>query len=182
MCRCFGTRDVFAFRLRGLVSSRTFITCERSWTSVRAALQGQERRAGMFTPIETSIGAILLHQATSNLLYQNGNVLGASGLLRQLFTAPTKETIAFFAGMAASYLPLKVLAPHLITKYPTVSMTLQTALLTMSIGALIGLGTKVSRRRQPRTRSSRRLNERRCQMAAHPDTCFAAFPVKVDGH
>ncbi|KAF2036396.1 YeeE/YedE family integral membrane protein-like protein [Setomelanomma holmii] len=98
----------------------------------------------MFTPVETSIGAILLHQATSTLLYQNGNILGASGFIRQLFTAPTKETIAFFAGMAASYLPLKVLAPQLITSYPAVPMTLQAALVAMGVGALIGLGTKMA--------------------------------------
>jgi hypothetical protein len=98
----------------------------------------------MFTPVETSIGAILLHQATSNLLYKNGNILGVSGLLRQLFTAPTKEAMAFFVGMAASYVPLKALAPQLITSYPLVPVTLQTALVTISMGALIGLGTKVS--------------------------------------
>jgi hypothetical protein len=98
----------------------------------------------MFTPVETSIGAVLLHQATSNLLYQNGNVLGVSGLLRQLFTAPAKESIAFFVGMATSSLPLKALAPQLLTSYPAVPMTVQTAFITISVGALIGLGTKVS--------------------------------------
>jgi hypothetical protein len=100
----------------------------------------------MFTPIETTIGAILLHQATSNLLYQNGHVLGASGFLRQLFNIPTKETMAFFVGMAASYLPLKVLAPQAMTSYPTASMTFQAAIATMGVGALIGLGTKVGSR------------------------------------
>jgi len=98
----------------------------------------------MFTPVETSIGAILLHQATSSLLYHNGSVLGMSGLLRQLLKSPTKETMAFIVGMAASYLPLKVMAPQLITNYPAVPMTLQMALVTMSMGALIGLGTKLS--------------------------------------
>jgi hypothetical protein len=103
-----------------------------------------DRETRMFTPIETSIGAVLLHQATSNLLYQNGNVLGASGLIRQLFSSPSRETLAFFAGMAASYLPLKSLAPQLLTSYPTAPMTLQASLATICVGALIGLGTKVS--------------------------------------
>ncbi|KAF2830092.1 YeeE/YedE family integral membrane protein-like protein [Ophiobolus disseminans] len=98
----------------------------------------------MFTPVETGIGAILLHQATSNLLYKNGNVLGVSGFLRQLFTSPTKETIAFFVGMAASYVPLKALTPHLITSYPAVPTTPQAALLTIGVGAIVGLGTKMS--------------------------------------
>jgi hypothetical protein len=97
----------------------------------------------MFTPVETSIGAILLHQATSNLLYQNGQILGISGLLRQLLSTPTKETTALFAGMAASYIPLNALVPQLVTTYPAVPMSVQTALITMGISALIGLGTKV---------------------------------------
>jgi len=97
----------------------------------------------MFTPVETSIGAVLLHQATSNLLYQNGNILGASGFLRQVLAAPTKETVAFFAGMAASYFPLKTFLPQLMTSYPTVPITVPAALATAAVGALIGLGTKV---------------------------------------
>jgi hypothetical protein len=97
----------------------------------------------MFTPVETSIGAILLHQATSNLLFQNGNVLGMSGFLRQLLSIPTKETIAFFTGMAASYLPLNALVPQLVTNYPVVPMSVQTAMFTLSVGVFIGLGTKV---------------------------------------
>jgi hypothetical protein len=111
---------------------------------VNEVVTGTNQETKMFTPVETSIGALLLHQATSNLLYQNGDILGASGLLRRLFTAPTKETMAFFAGMAASYLPLKALAPQLLTSYPAIPISLQTVLFTASVGALIGLGTKVS--------------------------------------
>ncbi|KAH6870341.1 YeeE/YedE family integral membrane protein [Alternaria rosae] len=98
----------------------------------------------MFTPIETSIGAFLLHQATSNQLYQNGDILGLSGYLRRLFSAPTKELLAFFTGMVASYVPLKALAPQLITEYPAVQISPQNALVTLAIGALIGCGTKMS--------------------------------------
>lgn len=97
----------------------------------------------MFTPVETSIGALLLHQATSVLLYQNGNVLGASGYMRQLFAAPTKGTLAFFAGMAMSLLPLKAFIPEVATKYPPVPATLQAALVTVGVGALVGWGSKV---------------------------------------
>lgn len=97
----------------------------------------------MFTPVETTIGAVLLHQATSNLLYQNGNILGMSGSLRQLLSAPTSETIAFFTGMAASYLPLNALAPQLITSYPPVLKTVQGFLVTLGVGIIVGWGTKV---------------------------------------
>ncbi|KAH7392585.1 YeeE/YedE family integral membrane protein-like protein [Pyrenochaeta sp. MPI-SDFR-AT-0127] len=98
----------------------------------------------MFTPVETSIGALLLHQATSNLLYQNGNILGVSGYIRQVFSTPTKESLAFFSGMAVSYLPLKALAPQLITSFPAMPMTLQAALMTIGVGLLVGWGTKTS--------------------------------------
>ncbi|KAK1913565.1 hypothetical protein P3342_005502 [Pyrenophora teres f. teres] len=98
----------------------------------------------MFTPIETTIGALLLHQASSNLLYQNGNILGVSGYLRQLFLTPTREQLAFFAGMAASYIPLKVVAPQLITSYPAMQMASPASIATVAIAALIGWGTKIS--------------------------------------
>ncbi|KAH7116838.1 YeeE/YedE family integral membrane protein [Dendryphion nanum] len=98
----------------------------------------------MFTPVETSIGALLLHQATSVLLYQNGNILGVSGYLRRLFSAPTKETLSFFAGMAASLLPLKIFLPELITNYPPIPSTAVAALVTIAVGVLVGYGTKMS--------------------------------------
>ncbi|KAJ6191730.1 YeeE/YedE family integral membrane protein [Bipolaris maydis] len=98
----------------------------------------------MFTPVETTVGALLLHQATSTLLYQNGNILGLSGYLRQLLSAPTKEQIAFFTGMAASYVPLKALAPQLMTVYPVVQLSPKTAMATAALGALIGWGTKMA--------------------------------------
>lgn len=98
----------------------------------------------MFTPIETSIGALLLHQATSVLLFNNGSVLGASGLLRRLLNSPSRATLSFFAGMALSFLPLKLLLPELIPEYPPIPSTWQTALATVGVGALIGWGTKVS--------------------------------------
>jgi hypothetical protein len=98
----------------------------------------------MFTPIESAVGSFLLHEATSNLLYLNGNILGASGYLHRLLTAPTKEIVAFFSGMAASYIPLRTLAPQLIANYPAVQINPQAAIATVVIGLLVGWGTKVS--------------------------------------
>lgn len=97
----------------------------------------------MFTPIETSIGAVLLHQATSNLLFQNGTVLGLSGLLRRVMAAPTKEIVALFAGMAAGHPLLSSLVPEMVTRYPSMPVTVQTVMFTTSVAALIGWGTKV---------------------------------------
>lgn len=126
----------------------------------------------MFTPVETTIGALLLHQATSNLLFQNGNILGASGLLRRVFSDPSKEVVVFFVGMAASYVPMKALVPNLVTSYPSVPMTLSTSLFTLGTAATIGWGTKVNHIVGP-SKGSVKLTTSRCQMVAHPDTCFA---------
>ncbi|KAF2634991.1 YeeE/YedE family integral membrane protein-like protein [Massarina eburnea CBS 473.64] len=96
----------------------------------------------MFTPIETSIGALLLHQATSILLHNNGSILGCSGFIRRLFTSPSGFTLTFFVGMASSFLPLKIFLPELLTRYPPVPASLQVAMVTVSLGALVGWGTK----------------------------------------
>ncbi|KAH6618667.1 YeeE/YedE family integral membrane protein-like protein [Boeremia exigua] len=98
----------------------------------------------MFTPFETTIGAALLHQATSNLLYQNGNVLGLSGLLRRMVDAPTVEVVALFTGMAVSAPLLSSLVPDLATRFPSMPVTIQTVVFTTSVAALIGWGTKAS--------------------------------------
>ncbi|KAF2655260.1 YeeE/YedE family integral membrane protein-like protein [Lophiostoma macrostomum CBS 122681] len=97
----------------------------------------------MFTPVETSIGALLLHQATSVLLFQNGQVLGCSGYIRSLFRTPT-AAVSLLAGMAASVLPLKLFLPEFLTNYPPVPTSLETALVTVGVGALVGWGTKIS--------------------------------------
>ncbi|KAF2281461.1 YeeE/YedE family integral membrane protein-like protein [Westerdykella ornata] len=98
----------------------------------------------MFTPIETSIGAFLLHEATSILLFQNGSVLGVSGFLRELFNGPSRGTLTFFAGMAASYVPLKLFLPELMATFPEAPSSLAAALVTVGIGALVGWGTKLA--------------------------------------
>lgn len=97
----------------------------------------------MFTPIETTFGALLLHQSTSLLLHSNGTILGASGKIRALFGSPTKGTLAFFAGMAASFVPLTLWIPELATTFPTPPTTLAQALVTVVCGLLVGWGTKV---------------------------------------
>lgn len=125
----------------------------------------------MFTPVETSIGAVLLHQATSNLLYHNGTVLGLSGLLRRVMAAPTVEVVALFAGMAASYPLLSSLVPELVTKFPSMPVTVETVLFTTSVAALVGWGTKV--RSLLRLDRTSRIDTDRHQMAARPDTCSA---------
>lgn len=97
----------------------------------------------MFTPIETGIGAVLLQQATSNLLYHNGATLGASGFVRSVLYAPTRNTVAFFVGMGASFLPLKLFVPALVTQFPPSPTNWQQVVVTAIIGLLTGWGTRV---------------------------------------
>jgi uncharacterized protein len=130
----------------------------------------------MFTPVETTVGALLLQQATSNLLYQNGNILGASGFLRRLLSEPTRELLSFFVGMASSFIPVKAFVPHLLTHYPPVSMTLQTGLVTLGTAALIGWGTKVSGISGVVSTTTTRLTVGRCQMAVPQGICYVVCP------
>ncbi|CAI6265178.1 unnamed protein product [Periconia digitata] len=99
----------------------------------------------MFTPLESTLGAFLLHQSTSLLLHNNGLVLGCSGFLRNLLsTSPSPTTITFVLGMATSVPVLKLLLPSILTSYPAAPSSLQSAFVTAGIGALVGWGTKAS--------------------------------------
>jgi hypothetical protein len=98
----------------------------------------------MFTPLETTIGAVLLHQSTSILLHNNGTILGASEYMRRLVSKPTVGVAAFFAGIIASLPLLQVVLPELLTKYPPMPSTSGQALVTVAMGLLVGWGTKVS--------------------------------------
>ena len=42
-----------------------------------------------------------------------------------------------------SFVPLKLFLPEMLPSYPSVPATLQGALVTVGIGLLVGLGTKV---------------------------------------
>lgn len=97
----------------------------------------------MFTPLESSLGALLLHQSTSLLLYNNGLTLGCSGFMRNLFSSSVSPTtITFFLGMASSVPVLRHFLPTLLTSYPPAPTTLQAALVTAGVGALVGWGSK----------------------------------------
>ncbi|PVH99261.1 hypothetical protein DM02DRAFT_439034 [Periconia macrospinosa] len=97
----------------------------------------------MFTPVETTLGALLLQQSTSLLLHNNGLVLGCSGFVRNLFSAsPSSTTLTFLLGMASSVPVLQIFFPSLLTSYPPAPSSLEAALVTMGVGALVGWGTK----------------------------------------
>ncbi|KIW47778.1 uncharacterized protein PV06_00441 [Exophiala oligosperma] len=96
----------------------------------------------MFTPVESALGAILLQQASTALLFNNGCVLGASGQLRGILTGPTFKTSAFIAGMALSVFVTKTIFPTLIPHYDVPQQDWNDSLWIVGLGTLTGYGTK----------------------------------------
>ncbi|KAF2096826.1 YeeE/YedE family integral membrane protein [Rhizodiscina lignyota] len=98
----------------------------------------------MFTPIETTVGAFLLHEAATGFLFKDGYVLGASGLLRELLLMRSTRSILFMSGMASSYGLLKLVLPELLPAYSMVEAgNWKSVLFAIGMGALTGLGTKL---------------------------------------
>jgi hypothetical protein len=98
----------------------------------------------MFTPVDTAVGALLLHQATTTLLFNNGSILGVSGLLRQLINSRSLVSLLFFTGMVSSYLVANALAPEVLPDYPIVDWDQKSIIFTLGTSLLVGWGTKVS--------------------------------------
>ncbi|KIW17125.1 hypothetical protein PV08_04316 [Exophiala spinifera] len=96
----------------------------------------------MFTPIESALGAVLLQQASTTLLFNNGCVLGASGQLRGILTSPTSKNVAFIAGMALSVFATKSIFPTLIPNYEVPKHDWNDSLWIIGLGILTGYGTK----------------------------------------
>lgn len=97
----------------------------------------------MFTPIHTSLGALLLFQGSSGLLVHNGAVFGISSLISGSVFNPSRDNIPIVAGLVSSILPVYLLAPSLIPQYPDAPDSLISAATTLGVGFLLGWGTKV---------------------------------------
>lgn len=98
----------------------------------------------MFTPIHTSLGALLLFQGSSGLLLHNGAVFGISSLLSGCVFNPSRDNVPIIAGLVSSIGPLFLLAPSLIPSYPPAPQSLASAAATLGAGFLLGWGTKVT--------------------------------------
>jgi uncharacterized protein len=96
----------------------------------------------MFTPIETSIGALLIHLAVSTLLLNNGDILSFTAILsRDMGIWKRLENIAILLGMAVSIIGAKAFIPTLAPSFvPDPTMT-TTELL--AAGVCVGWGTRV---------------------------------------
>ncbi|KAJ6015514.1 hypothetical protein N7540_010105 [Penicillium herquei] len=99
----------------------------------------------MFTPIHTSLGALLLFQGSSGLLYHNGAVFGVSSLLSGSILQPSRDNLPIIAGLLSSVIPVYLLAPSLIPIYPMAPSSVVSAAATFGVGVLMGWGTKNGR-------------------------------------
>lgn len=97
----------------------------------------------MFTPIHTSLGALLLFQGSSGLLFHNGAVFGISSLLSGCIINPSSDNIPIIAGIVCSVAPVYLFAPSLIPSYPAAPSSLAAVASTVGTGFLLGWGTKV---------------------------------------
>ncbi|KAJ5142849.1 uncharacterized protein N7515_001636 [Penicillium bovifimosum] len=99
----------------------------------------------MFTPIHTTLGALLLFQGSSGLLVHNGAVFGISSLLSGCAFNPSRDNVPIIAGLVSSIMPVYLFAPSLIPSYPAPPTSLASAVATLGVGILLGWGTKNGR-------------------------------------
>ncbi|KAL1965883.1 hypothetical protein VTN77DRAFT_5016 [Rasamsonia byssochlamydoides] len=100
----------------------------------------------MFTPVHTTLGALLLFGGSFGLLLHNGKVFGISSLLSGCVLRPSLEdNVPIIAGLASSPAVVSLLAPSLIPSYPdtiSFSSSWTSVLSTLGLGLLVGWGTK----------------------------------------
>lgn len=106
----------------------------------------QDPFSSMFTPIHTSLGALLLFQGSSGLLFHNGAVFGISSLISGSVFNPSRDNVPIVVGLVSSVLPVYLLVPTLIPNYPAAPHTLASAAATLGVGFLLGWGTKVRKK------------------------------------
>ncbi|KAK2766665.1 hypothetical protein FQN54_005977 [Arachnomyces sp. PD_36] len=96
----------------------------------------------MFTPVHTSLGALLLHQASTGLLQHNGRVFGISSLLSGSVAHPSYDNIPIILGLICGVIPVYWAMPSLLPAYPAPPSGWESGLATLGIGLLVGWGTK----------------------------------------
>lgn len=98
----------------------------------------------MFTPVQTSLGALLLFHGSSGLLVHNGAVFGISSLVSDCVFRPSRHNVPIVVGLVSSILPVWLFAPGFIPNYPALPMSLGSLATTLGVGFALGWGTKVS--------------------------------------
>ncbi|KAE8394674.1 hypothetical protein BDV23DRAFT_135037 [Aspergillus alliaceus] len=99
----------------------------------------------MFTPVHTSLGALLLFQSSSGLLLHNGAVFGISSLLSGSVFRPSWDNIPIVAGLLSSVIPVSLFVPSLIPLYPPAPSSWTSVATTLATGFLLGWGTRNGR-------------------------------------
>ncbi|KAL4922504.1 hypothetical protein BDW62DRAFT_54014 [Aspergillus aurantiobrunneus] len=99
----------------------------------------------MFTPVHTSLGALLLYQSSSSLLLHNGSVFGISSLLSGFMLSPSRDNVPIIAGLLSSVLPIYLSMPSLLPTYPAAPSSWAGMLSTIGTGLMLGWGTKSGR-------------------------------------
>ncbi|PLB54574.1 hypothetical protein P170DRAFT_460680 [Aspergillus steynii IBT 23096] len=99
----------------------------------------------MFTPVHTSLGALLLFQGSTGLLVHNGAVFGISSLLSGCVFNPSRDNVPIIAGLVSSVVPVLFFSPSLIPSYPSTPSSWTSLVSTLGTGFLLGWGTKNGR-------------------------------------
>ncbi|KAL4867380.1 hypothetical protein BDV12DRAFT_186780 [Aspergillus spectabilis] len=99
----------------------------------------------MFTPVHTSLGALMLYQSSSGLLLHNGSVFGVSSLLSGFMLNPSRDNVPIITGLLSSVVPIYLFVPSLLPRYPAPPSSWASLLSTVGTGFLLGWGTKSGR-------------------------------------
>lgn len=113
----------------------------------------------MFTPVHTTIGALLLFSSSFGLLVHNGRIFGISSILRSCLllrpgSVKDDHNLPILAGLVSSPLLVALVVPSLLPLYRTELFSTTTtavkvaspwvsAVATLGLGLLTGWGTKV---------------------------------------
>jgi hypothetical protein len=102
----------------------------------------------MFTPIHTSLGALLLFSGSFGLLVHNGRVFGISSILRSGLSWPSQaqrehENLSILVGLLSGSLLVSFFVPSLLPSFSGSAESWSSAASTLGLGFLIGWGTKV---------------------------------------
>ena len=101
----------------------------------------------MFTPVETTIGAVLIQLATTYYYWQLGGTIGFSSAICSAITRRSIPGLEIVTGLVSSALIVKKWLPQFVPQFPesvlvTKGIFSQTQLLCLA-GLLVGLGTKL---------------------------------------
>ena len=136
----------------------------------------------MFTPVNTSLGALLLFSSSFGLLIHNGEVFGISSVLSSSIFRPSLKTLSIVAGLISSLGTVYLVTPSLRPTYPDAPSSWTSAASTLGLGLLIGWGTKVTELPPVRREGNTTHKQYRMARAAPPAICSVACLASHHDH